>query len=141
MDISLTYRYEIRGGNEIVGRARAWASSTAASLGSDEQATADFALAVSEAVTNIVRHAYGDQQEYHLILSAKRIGERIIFRMRDYGNKFNPISVLPPSIDGEPSVGGYGMFLMRRVMDEVRYVTTHPVGTELFLVRRRSTLG
>ena len=137
MDISTTHRLEIRGGHEIVSRVRVWASSTAADLGAGDAATADFALAVSEAATNVVRHAYGDRTEYHLILTAKRVGERIIFRLRDYGNKFDPAVVVPPNMDGEPAVGGYGIFLMQRVMDEVRYVTTHPVGTELILVRRR----
>jgi len=138
VDISATYQLEVWGGNEIVARVRTWASSTAAALGADPQAIADFALAVSEACTNVVRYAYADQSQGRLILTARRIGERIIFRMRDFGSKFDPADVQPPKMDGEPTVGGYGIYLMRQVMDKVRYVTDHPVGTELILVRRRS---
>ena len=137
VDISPTHRYEVRGGNEIVGRVRAWAAETAAGLGADERATADIALAVSEAATNVVRYAYADRQECHLVLTAKRIGERIVFRLRDYGDKFDPARVRPPKMDGELTVGGYGIFLMQHVMDDVRYVTSHPAGTELFMMRRR----
>ncbi len=138
MDISTPHRFEIYGGNEIVARVRAWASSTATALGADSRAAADFALAISEACTNVVRHAYTGHAQSRLILTARRIGERIIFRVRDFGDKFDPAGVPFPKIEGEPTVGGYGIYLMRQVMDEVRYVTAHPVGTELILVRRRS---
>jgi len=122
-----------------VSRVRDWASDIASGLGADGQAAADFALAISEAVTNVVRYAYRDRPECHLTISARRIGKRIVFRMRDYGSKFDPAYVQSPNTDGEPTVGGYGIYLMRRVMDDVRYVTTHPVGTELILIRRRRT--
>ena len=138
MDISAPYQLEVYGGNEIVSRVRAWTSGTATVLGADSQAAADFALAISEACTNVVRHAYLDQQKSHLILTARRIGERIVFRVRDFGDKFDPAGVPPPQMDGEPTVGGYGVYLMRQVMDEVRYVTNHLVGTELMLIRCRS---
>ena len=139
MDASTSHHFDIRGGQEIVGRTRAWASSVAGSLGADAQAMADIALAVSEAVTNVVRYAYDDDQECHITLSAERIDERVVVRLRDYGHKFDPAGVPPPSMEGEPSVGGYGIFLMQRVMDEVQYRTDHAVGTELILVRRCHT--
>ena len=138
MDISPKHRLEVRGRDEILSRVRAWASATADKLDADAQATADFTLAISEAATNVLRHAYTGEHEAHLILSARRIGERIIFRVRDFGDKFDPTSVRPAQIEGEPSIGGYGIYLMRRVMDKVRYATDHPVGTELMLIRRRS---
>ncbi len=121
-----------------MGRARAWAASIATDLGADERTAADFALAISEAATNVVRYAYADGRKCQLILAARRIGERIIFRVRDYGSKFDPAAIRSPNMDGEPTVGGYGVYLMRRLMDKVCYVTTHPIGTELVLVRRRS---
>jgi len=138
LDISPAYRLEIRGGGEIVTRVRAWASDVARVLGADDQAAFDFALAVSEACTNIVQYAYADQSESRLIVTARRIGPHIVFRVRDFGEKFDPQVVRPPDLRGEPSVGGYGIYLMRRVMDRVYYDTGHPDGTELMLVRRRS---
>ncbi len=139
MDTSPTHRLEVRGGNEVLSRVRAWAARAAASLGADEQAAADFVLAISEAATNVMRYAYAGQAESHFILTAQTLGERIVFRVRDFGSKFDPSRVRPPDVDGEPSVGGYGIFLMRRVMDDVQYITDHPVGTELILARRRQT--
>jgi serine/threonine-protein kinase RsbW len=137
VDISPLFRYEVQGGKEIVGQARAWAAQVAAQLDADRQAIADFALAVSEAATNVVQYAYPAAQVFHLVISARRIGERIVFRLRDYGHKFDPSEVRPPTTAGELGVGGYGIYLMQHVMDDVRFVTTHPVGTELILIRRR----
>ena len=137
MDISTQYRLEVRGGSEIVARARAWAGEIALRLGADWQAAADFTLAVSEACTNVVRYAYAGQDESQLIITARRIGERVVFRVRDYGQKFDPSAVRPPDLQGDPTIGGYGIYLMRRVMDNIWYGTGHPDGTELMLVRRR----
>jgi len=101
--ISTPQHFDVRGGKEIVGRIRTWASSVASGLGADERATADIALAVSEAATNVVYYAYNGAAEYRLSLTARRIGERIIVRIRDYGRKFDPASVRPPNIGGEPT--------------------------------------
>jgi len=139
VDISPTHHFDVYGREEIVGRIRAWVSSIAGRLGADERATADIVLAVSEAATNAVRHAYLDAQEYHLTLKARRIGERIVVRVRDYGSKFDPATIRLPDMGGVPRVGGYGIYLMRRVMDHVYYMASHPNGMELILVRRRNT--
>jgi anti-sigma regulatory factor (Ser/Thr protein kinase) len=130
------HRLEVHGGSEVVTRARTWASGAVSALGGDEQVTADFVLAVSEACTNVVRYAYADRANSRLILTAERRGDDIVVRMRDFGDKFDPARVPLRPIDGELTVGGYGMYLMRQVMDEVRYITDHPIGTELVMVRR-----
>jgi anti-sigma regulatory factor (Ser/Thr protein kinase) len=129
---------EVAGGDEIVPLVRAWAAATAAALGARPQVASDFALAVSEACTNVVRHAYAraGAPDSRLILSAERDGATIVMRLRDFGCKFDPSRVPVPNLDGEPSIGGYGIYLMRQVMDDVQYVTNHPVGTELILIRR-----
>jgi serine/threonine-protein kinase RsbW len=132
------HQLEIRGGNEIIARARAWTGQIANALGADRVAAADFILAISEACTNVVRYAYTGQPESYLILTAEQIDERIIFRVRDFGVKFDPELLRSSDPGDELRVGGYGIYLMQQVMDEVRYITDHPVGTELILVRRRS---
>jgi len=132
------HRLEVHGGSEIVPRVRTWATTVATELGAEPQAAADFALAISEACTNIVHHAYFDRPGSRLILTAERNGETIIMRMRDFGDKFDPAHVPPPKLEGEPTVGGYGVYLMHQVMDDVQYITDHAIGTELILIRRRT---
>jgi len=139
VDISPTFKLELWGGNEVLGPIRAWAASTALTLGADEQAVTDFALAISEATSNAVRHAYVERHQGPLVITARRVGERIVFRLRDFGRKFDPSAVRVPDIEAGPNIGGYGIYLMRGVMDNVYYVTEHPRGTEVILIRRCSS--
>jgi len=84
------------------------------------------ALAVDEAVANIMEHAYenkarahsGSTQDVQVILDATP--ERLSVIIRDSGVAFDPRRV--PEVDVREHVrqghtGGLGIFLMRRIMD------------------------
>src|SRR2546421_8289315 len=80
-------------------------------------------LAVDEAVANVVEHAYGSTRG-EIDLSFRIDGERLEITIRDNGKKFSPEIVSQPDIHEHIRrglKGGLGMFLMRKIMDEVRY--------------------
>ena len=129
-------RLELRGGPEIVRRARKWAADRARLVGLPADAVVEVALAVSEACTNIVRHAYAGQPEAHIVLTVTDDDRWLTFRLRDFGRKFDPATYHPPDLDALHE-GGYGLFLIQQVMDEVRYITDHEQGTELILRKRK----
>ncbi|MCB0191894.1 MAG: ATP-binding protein [Anaerolineae bacterium] len=86
-----------------------------------EITTYNIQLAVQEACTNIVRHAYkgqsGGRIEVTMTLEDK---QRFIIDLADAGKSF----VLPKDIDinlNEPNIHGYGLFLMHQLLDEVDY--------------------
>jgi len=129
-------RLELRGGPEIIRQAREWAMARARRAGLSSEAIAEIALAVSEACTNIVRHAYAGQPEARIILTATDDDQWLTLHLRDFGRKFDPSAYRPPDLDVLHE-GGYGLFLIRQVMDEVRYITDHDQGTELILRKRK----
>jgi serine/threonine-protein kinase RsbW len=101
------------------------------------------ALAVDEAVANVMEHAYenapdngsGDQLVEIKICRTDRKFEVIIL---DKGQRFDPHTV--PDVDIEDHVrkgrkGGLGIFLIRRIMDEVNYSFKKGVHNELQLVK------
>jgi serine/threonine-protein kinase RsbW len=89
---------------------------------SDPQQTIyNIQLAVHEGCTNIVDHAYvddGGRIAVNLMLGWSP--PQIIVELHDNGRSFDPDSISDPDFD-EPQVRGYGLFLMRQIMDEVAY--------------------
>ena len=98
-------------------------------------------LAVDESVTNIMEHAYEDDLEGELFIEVllEASGTEFTARIRDRGKTFDPTNVPAPDLSDHVEQGrrhGLGIFLIRRIMDEVSY-TSHPDGlNELKLVRR-----
>jgi serine/threonine-protein kinase RsbW len=81
-------------------------------------------LAVHEACTNIVEHAYaGDEGRILVIFSFENNLRRLVIRLEDSGKAFQLTGYQQPNI-GEAQVSGYGLFLMHQLMDEVTY---HPL--------------
>jgi serine/threonine-protein kinase RsbW len=79
-------------------------------------------LAAHETCTNIIDHAYHGHTDGRitatLVLEPKPA--RITIEVTDTGRSFNITDVPEPNLD-EPREHGYGLFLIRRLMDEVVY--------------------
>lgn len=98
------------------------------------------ALAVDEAVANIMEHAFAssssDGQEIVVeLVSSKQSFEAVI---RDTGARFDPTAV--PNVDIRQHVrqgrkGGLGIYLIRQIMDEVEYTYVQNRYNELRLVK------
>lgn len=100
------------------------------------------ALAVDEAVANIIEHAYatdratGNAREIEIILRLDAVRFEVL--IRDRGTAFDPRGV--PDVDVREHVkagrkGGLGIFLMRRIMDEINYSYKHGVHNELQMIK------
>ncbi len=90
-----------------------------------EQEIFQVQFAVNEACTNIIQHAYSGESEKPIRIICSMSGNDLLIRIRDWGKSFDPTSVPSPEIDSElfeRQLGGLGIFLMRQMMDEVRYV-------------------
>ena len=59
--------------------------------------------------------------------------------IRDHGKTFDPSSVRPPDLDADLEdrpIGGLGVFLMKQLMDEVRFEPLGESGNVLTMVKR-----
>lgn len=79
-------------------------------------------LAIQEACTNIVRHGYEENSTGRIRCSITLVDDplRIMVRMVDTGQWFDIDSAPEPDLEN-PQVHGYGLFLIRQIMDEVSY--------------------
>ena len=67
-------------------------------------------------------------------------GETIFITMRDTGMPFDPTKVKQPNLKADLSerqIGGLGVYLMRKLMDEVRYESNSRTGNLLIMTKRR----
>lgn len=79
-------------------------------------------LAVQECCANIVDHAYvGMDGRIYATLTLLEEPRRLVIELHDSGRSFEPETVKPPVL-GQPQVRGYGLFLMRELLDEVDYL-------------------
>jgi serine/threonine-protein kinase RsbW len=92
-------------------------------------------LAAHEACANIIDHAYAGEDERRIIITLTLLAppRRMIINLHDNGYSFDIASVPTPNLD-EAHDHGYGLFLMRSLMDEVTYVP-QPEGNQWSLVK------
>lgn len=80
-------------------------------------------LAVQEAASNVVRHAYRDQDAPgRIMLRVAVVGDLLRVAVVDEGSGYNPDRVLSPDFDN-PMDGGYGLHLIRATMSRLIYVS------------------
>lgn len=95
-------------------------------------------LAVDEAVTNIIEHGYDEGADGSIEIEVEADDEQFKIMIRDSGRVFNPESIPNPDMKEHVVRGhkkGLGIFLMRQIMDEVRYKFRDGVKNELTLVK------
>jgi serine/threonine-protein kinase RsbW len=78
---------------------------------------ADLKLALTEAVSNSVRHAYGDLGEGHVDITYELQPDRLGIEVVDDGNGFDPEEA-PSFESSELSEGGLGIAIIRTIADE-----------------------
>ena len=81
-------------------------------------------LACEEIVMNVTSYAYPPDTEGWLDVHIQKT-DRITLRFEDGGVPFNPLEQKEPDTTlswKKRSIGGLGIFLLRRKMDDVRYV-------------------
>lgn len=77
-------------------------------------------LALTEAVTNIIKHAYGERPGETICLKANAGSHSLVIRLSHTGESFDPITIPPPAFDGSRD-GGFGLFIIASIMDSVEY--------------------
>jgi anti-sigma regulatory factor (Ser/Thr protein kinase) len=81
-------------------------------------------LATDEAASNIIEHAYHNLSGKILELTCGMRDDVITIKLTDYGESFDPSEVPLPDLKADLSdrkIGGLGIFLMRKLMDEISY--------------------
>ena len=105
--------------------------------GFSEDEIADLELAASEAVENIILHAYGEGHPGDITLAVHRLDDGLMLRIRDFAPKVDQAMIKPRPLD-EVRPGGLGTHFIRAVMDDASFIPLPDgEGNLLELVKRR----
>ncbi len=107
-------------------------------IGFDETACSQIALAVDEALANVIRHGYAQECDRPIWVSLwpSRQDESPSLRIQieDEARQVEEHELCGRDLD-TPKPGGLGLHIIREVMDEVRYEKRSPKGMRLTMTK------
>ena len=103
---------------------RSFVSRVAEKVGFDEDDVNKIELAIDEACTNVIKHAYKKDPLKPIDIVIQIDYQKLTCIVTDRGKGFDPKIIKMPNMKeylAELRVGGLGIYLMRTLMDEVDY--------------------
>jgi serine/threonine-protein kinase RsbW len=129
--LTLTFPSDLR----FLGVARAFVEAVCTTGGLSRTATDAVVLATNEATSNVIRHAHHDHPGAQVQIVCRLCAEGIEVCLRDEGEPFD-LDAVPHLNPAEIRLGGRGVFLMRRLMDELTCEARGEGGNVLRMVKR-----
>lgn len=117
---------------------REFVASKAAEFGFSDEEASKIALAVDEACTNVIKHAYKFDPTQQIAVTIRPKDGAFEISIVDSGNHFNPDEIQSPNMREYFSHfrrGGLGMYLMKSLMDKVEYMIGPGKKNEVRLVK------
>ena len=120
--------------------ARRWAFQVALQAGLDRAEANAVAVALAESCANVHRHAYSGRRDGPIELAIDASEGRVVTTVRHRGVPFDTGAYVPPDL-GHPAEGGYGMYLIAKLVDDVSFVAGPEGGTIVLVKRRRAEVN
>jgi len=118
------YRLAIPSQVDAIRKMSEWLDAAIREMGMTEELVFRFDLCANEAVTNIISYAYPENSLHEITLELSLDGESLSLEIVDDGGPFDPLKHPPhkqPANISEAEIGGLGIDLIRKFMDECRY--------------------
>jgi serine/threonine-protein kinase RsbW len=129
---------------DYLGVIRLTLSGIASRMGYTYEVIEDIKIALSEACTNAVQHAYSEHEVGEVIIGFGIYEDKLELMVADSGKSFDFIETkneLGPYTESSTvdqlTEGGLGLYLIEALMDEVR-VLDHTGGVRVFMVKHLS---
>lgn len=121
-----TYSISVQASTEHLAEVREFVAKHASEFGFPQQDVADIRLAVDEAYTNIIKHAYKNDPKKYVDIELGYNSHTLWISLVDTGDAFDPSDYSKPDVRQkikEKKRGGVGVYLIRKLMDNVEYQT------------------
>jgi serine/threonine-protein kinase RsbW len=125
---------------EFLDEIREFVGGVARQGGFSDKDVYNIQLATDEAASNMIEHSYENIQDGVIDLSCGMEGDQIRIVLIDYGEPFDPSAIPLPDLKADLSdrkIGGLGIFLMRKLMDEVHYEPKPDKSNVLTMIKRK----
>jgi serine/threonine-protein kinase RsbW len=109
---------------EELSRIRDFVYNRAIHYGFADEEAQKISLAVDEACSNLIKHAFKFDRERQIQVEIEIGKKYFTVKIMDDGVPFNPLSVTEPDMKeyfNEFKRGGLGILIMRKVMDKISY--------------------
>jgi serine/threonine-protein kinase RsbW len=107
--------------------------------GFDQDTIFHVQMAVDEACSNVIEHAYQGEDRGDITLTCRCEEKEWVILIYDQGRAFDPSSVPEPNLNpnlDEIKTGGLGLYFMRQLMDEVEFSFDENKGNKLRMVKK-----
>jgi len=121
-----TYSISVQASTEHLAEVRDLVAKHASDFGFKKQDVADIRLAVDEAYTNIIKHAYKNDKHKSVDIELGYNSKEFWISLLDTGDAFDPNNYSKPDVRRkikEKKRGGVGVYLIKKLMDDVEYQT------------------
>jgi anti-sigma regulatory factor (Ser/Thr protein kinase) len=119
-DGPLKFRMRMASDPRLLCVVRSTVSELAAVWGFEDEQCRRITLAVDEALSNVIRHAYKNRYDQEIDLNCQAHSDCLEFSVVDRGEAADPSRFCAQPLD-EMALGGRGTHLIRQIMDEVCY--------------------
>jgi serine/threonine-protein kinase RsbW len=131
-------RIVVKSTTDNLAQIREFVRSTAQEIGFSDDITGKIILAVDEACTNIIKHAYKYSPNGEINITIYSDNKKFSISITDSGNHFDPNKIPEPNLTEyfmQKRVGGLGMYLIKKLMDEVQYSTLSGNKNQVTLIK------
>lgn len=129
----------VKSRTENLSLIRDFVSSKTSDAGLAKDEIENVMLAVDEACTNIIKHAYNSFPDGEIVIKLEYNSDKLLVTIIDHGSTFDPNGIPDPDLQKHyrnGRVGGLGMFLMKTLMDDVKYITVPGKYNQVLLSKR-----
>ena len=129
----------VKSRTENLSLIRDFVSSKTSDAGLAKDEIENVMLAVDEACTNIIKHAYNSFPDGEIVIKLEYNSDKLLVTIIDHGSTFDPNGIPDPDLQKyyrNGRVGGLGMFLMKTLMDDVKYITVPGKYNQVLLSKR-----
>jgi len=132
------YKLRIPSQTDNLELIREFVSKVASKVGFGGDDVSKIELAVDEACSNVIKHAYQKDPSKPIDIAMKIDLNKFTIVITDRGRGFDPAKLKMPDMKeylAELRVGGLGIYLMRSLMDEVDYEIKPGVRNKVTMVK------
>jgi len=134
-----TFALHVPSSTENLSMIRDFVKSIGTQSGMGDMDVAKLEMAVDEACSNVMEHAYGSDTTKEVSIRATVDDSAVQIEVIDTGKGFDPAAVEQRGLKdliANKQTGGLGMRLMKSFMDEVHYEMRPGVKNELKMVKK-----
>lgn len=137
--MTISHSLEIEADLDNLGQVRDFVEANSQETGLSRECAGELLLAVDEAVSNIIMHGFKSKPDGHIEVEVTRQQDALMVRIRDDAPLFDPTKNFDAHLETSPlerdAPGGFGVYLLNHLVDNIAYRVTDDGRNELSMLK------